>query len=54
MKASSASLPNIVITADSIEDLNTIIADMVNQGWNSDGQPVENPDGTYSITMVRA
>lgn len=54
MISSTSKLPNIIITADSLQELNNLMADMVNQGWTSDGQPVENEDGTYSVIMVRS
>lgn len=41
------------VTADTKEELNQKVEDLVEQGWQSDGAVVENPDGTFSQKMIR-
>lgn len=44
----------MTLTAKSIEELNKLIADMVEQGWQSEGEPKQNPDKTYSVEMTKS
>ncbi len=53
MKEVSKSTPNVVVTANSPEELKNLTSELVNHGWTSDGEPVQNEDGTYSARMVR-
>jgi len=53
MKTASKQPATMVLTAPTLEDLKFLIQEMIDRGWHSDSQPVENPDSSYSVTMSK-
>jgi len=49
----STSNQSKTVTADNEQDLNLIVKDMVEQGWQTDGSVIKNTDGTVSQRLVR-
>jgi hypothetical protein len=41
------------VTANTLEELNKKVQEMVEQGWHADGAVIENKDGTFTQKMVK-
>lgn len=41
------------VTADSTENLQKLVDDMIENGWQTEGEPSNNEDQTYSQRMVK-
>lgn len=49
----SGDAENSVVSAKSMDELNKIIKDMIEQGWESEGSIQSNEDGTFSQRMKK-
>ncbi|MDZ4712200.1 MAG: hypothetical protein SGI89_07715 [bacterium] len=53
MKLTYKNSSKITVTAATLEEIEKLIADLVVQGWHSESNPVQNPDSSYTVVMVK-
>lgn len=50
----AASQSTKTVTAGSLDELNAMVkTEIIEQGWQTEGAVINNPDGTYSQKLVK-